>query len=132
MLRQNIRELYYNKPIRYNGRLFFNGAHKARYIDLMSLAKTNNIQFLKVYPHYNLSKSQMMSNGNKIGRVSFAGTFEYWDNDFERIVVEKIISVPTGIYRTKLAWFLTIYGSKYIYREIKFTVRKKKNNESIV
>jgi hypothetical protein len=106
---------YKAKPTTIGGVKFDSKAEAQRYTTLVLLEKAGKISGLALQPKFTLLE-KFRYHGKGMRAIHYVADFMYLENG--KSIVEDVKGMKTSVYELKLKLFLSMYGDKYVFREI--------------
>ena len=116
---RQVRSRYGSKKVESHGHKFDSKKERDRYLELLMLLRTGDIEDLVLQPRFEIFKT-VRYRGETMAKRSYVADFQYYEVATGETVVEDVKSPPTRIkdlYRLKRQMFLGQYGDQFKFVE---------------
>lgn len=92
---------YFNKKVVIDGIKFDSKKEANRYMELKVLEKVGIIRELELQPLFVLQSEYTNNKNEKIRAITYKADFMYFDNHFDKYIVEDVKGYKTDVYKLK-------------------------------
>ena len=111
-----MRNKYNAKKVKIDDFTFDSKAEARRYQELKLLLRNGEIKDLELQPKFLLTDT-IRHYGTTHRKMYYIADFKYLENG--RLIVEDVKGMKTDVYNAKIKMFLSKYGDKLEFREVK-------------
>lgn len=115
-MRRQRQNKYGNEKVTVDGILFDSKGEANRYIELKRLLQAREIKDLELQKAFELAPT-VRSNSKTLSKIQYRADFCYFDNKYNRMVVEDFKGKETPEYKIKRQLFIMKYHEQYLFLE---------------